>query len=311
MTPGLSIMLRSYSPEDPGSGGWQHLFDRARAADEAGVDRIYVSDHVVFGENMEAYARPEVGGQEGGRQPTGPDGHWLEPLTVLTALSSITSRVRLATGILLAALRRPVVLAKTAATIDVLSGGRLDLGVGVGWQREEYEAAGLDFEQRGRILDDTLAVCQTLWRDSPARFESEELQFERIHQMPHPVQPGGVPIWVSGTVNKRVLERIVRFGSGWIPWGAAEAEPTEWIPRVYEALAAAGREVTGFQVAGRLPVVTNEDRDIDVERTMERVPALVEAGVTDFRTFIRLPAEQSACAERLAGIVAAFNEATA
>ena len=71
----------------------------------------------------------------------------------------MTERVRLATGILLAALRRPVVLAKTAATLDVLSGGRLDLGVGVGWQREEYEAAGLDFDRRGRLLDDTLEVC--------------------------------------------------------------------------------------------------------------------------------------------------------
>jgi alkanesulfonate monooxygenase SsuD/methylene tetrahydromethanopterin reductase-like flavin-dependent oxidoreductase (luciferase family) len=124
------------------------------------------------------------------------------------------------------------------------------------------------------------------------------------------VQPGGVPIWVSGTVNKRVLERIVRFGSGWIPWGPAEAEPATWIPRVHEALAAAGRDVAGFQIAGRLPVVTNDDKDIDVERTMERVAPLVEAGVTDFRTIIRLPSDRAAATERLAGIVSAFKEAT-
>jgi probable F420-dependent oxidoreductase len=310
-TPTLSIMLRSYSAADPGADGWQPLFDTARAADDAGVDRVFVSDHVVFGENMEAYARPEVGGQEGGRQPTGPDGHWLEPLTVLTALSSVTSRVRLATGILLASLRRPAVLAKTAATIDALSGGRLDLGVGVGWQREEYEAAGLDFDQRGRLLDHTLAVCQTLWRSSPASFKSEELTFEGIHQMPHPVQPGGVPIWVSGTVNKRVLERIVRFGSGWIPWGPAEAEPKEWIPRVQEALTAGGRDVTGFQIAGRLPVAFGDDRDLDVERTMAGLPELVEAGVTDFRTILRLPRDKEAATEHLRAVVDAFREVTA
>jgi alkanesulfonate monooxygenase SsuD/methylene tetrahydromethanopterin reductase-like flavin-dependent oxidoreductase (luciferase family) len=203
-----------------------------------------------------------------------------------------------------------VVLAKTAATIDVLSGGRLDLGVGVGWQREEYEAAGLEFEGRGRLLDQTLAVCQTLWREAPARFASEDLTFEGIHQMPHPVQPGGVPIWVSGTVNQRVLERIVRFGSGWIPWGPAEAEPKAWIPRVHEALAAAGRDITGFQVAGRLPVVM-ADRDIDVGRTMAGVPGLVEAGVTDFRTIVRLPRERAAATERLSAIVDAFRDATA
>src|SRR5438477_973999 len=173
-------MLRSFAPTDPGT--WQPMLDRARAADEAGIDRLFVSDHVVFGEHIDAYGRPELGGTEGGRQPTGPDGHWLEPLTVLSHVAAVTTRVRLATGILLAALRRPVVLAKTAATVDVLSGGRLDLGVGIGWQREEYEAAGLDFGGRGRLLDHTLAVCQTLWCEAPARFESEELQFEGIHQ---------------------------------------------------------------------------------------------------------------------------------
>jgi probable F420-dependent oxidoreductase len=310
MTPALSIMLRSYSPTDPGPDGWRGLFDRAQAADDAGVDRIFVSDHIAFGEHMDAYANPEIGGQEGGRQPTGPDGHWLEPLTVLTALSSVTSRIRLATGILLAALRRPAVLAKTAATIDALSGGRLDLGVGVGWQREEYEAAGLDFERRGALLDHTLAVCQTLWRESPARFDSDELSFDGIHQFPHPVDPGGVPIWVSGTVNKRVLERIVRFGSGWIPWGPAEADPATWIPRVHEALVAAGRDTDGFEVAGRLPVVMNDDGDVDVASTMQGVPPLVAAGVTDFRAFLRIPSGRAAATERLAGIVAAFREVT-
>src|ERR1700681_4430408 len=182
--PQLAVNLPSFSATDP--GGWQHLLDRARAADQAGVDRVLVSDHVVFGEHLEAYARPEVGGLEGGKQPTGPDGLWLEPLTVLSVVCGITSRVRLMTCILQAALRRPVVLAKAAATLDVLSQGRLDLGVGVGWQREEYGAAGLRFEGRGRLLDHTLEVCQTLWREKRASYRSPELQFEAIHQMPKP-----------------------------------------------------------------------------------------------------------------------------
>src|SRR5262249_57158307 len=130
-----------------------HVVDLARAADEAGVDQLVVSDHVAFGENLEAYARPELGGSEGGKQPTGPDGHWLEPLTVLTYVAARTERVRLGTNILLAALRRPVVLAKTAATIDVLSGGRLDVGVGVGGQREEDEAAGVEVGGRRGLRD--------------------------------------------------------------------------------------------------------------------------------------------------------------
>src|SRR3954449_8285332 len=129
-------------------GDWAGLLDLARTADDAGVDRLVVTDHVLMGRNTDAYAW--------GRFPTAPDGPWLEPLTVLTAVASVTRRVRLATGILIAPLRPAALLAKTVATLDVLSGGRVDLGVGVGWQREEYEAEGLPFEQRGRLLTDTV-----------------------------------------------------------------------------------------------------------------------------------------------------------
>src|SRR5262245_64884473 len=91
---------------------------------------------------------------------------WLEPLSVLAAIAGATRRVRLATGILVAPLRPAVLLAKTAASLDVLSQGRLELGVGVGWQREEFEAEGLDFAARGELLTETLAACRVLWRDS-------------------------------------------------------------------------------------------------------------------------------------------------
>src|SRR4051812_1490508 len=167
-TPQLSFSLPTFSAEDP--GGWGHLRDRAQIAEEAGIDRVVVSDHVAFGENLEAYSDPSKGGTAGGKQPTGPDGHWLDPFTVLTYVAGFTTNVRLGTNILIAALRRPVVLAKELATLDVLSGGRVDLGVGVGWQKEEYDAAGLDYDARGRLLDHTIEVCQTLWREQRASF---------------------------------------------------------------------------------------------------------------------------------------------
>src|SRR6516225_10143250 len=103
--PQLSIGVRSFAAEDPGT--WQPLFDAAQVADEAGVDRLVVSDHVVFGERLEEYGRPEIGGQAGGKQPTGPDGHWLEPLSTLAVMAGRTSRIRLGTNILVAPLRRP------------------------------------------------------------------------------------------------------------------------------------------------------------------------------------------------------------
>ena len=307
LPPTLSIHIGNYAVTDPGD--WTPLLERVRSADAAGIDRVVVSDHVVFGEHLEEYGRPEAGGVVGGKQPTGPDGLWLEPLTLLSVLAGITTHARLGTGILLAALRRPVVLAKAAATLDVLSRGRLDLGVGVGWQREEYEAAGLDFGERGRLLDHTLEVCQTLWRDQAARFDGDGLHFESIHCMPKPLQPGGVPIWVSGRLNDRVLARIVRFGSGWIPWGDVARNPAEGLGRVKDALVAGGRDAAGFQVEGPLPVVRDGDGAIDVAPTMEGVPPLVAAGITDFRVRLSIPDDKGAAADFLGPIVAGFRSA--
>ncbi len=307
-TPQLSTTLVSFAPTDPGT--WEPMLARARLLDEAGVDRLVVSDHVVFGEHLEAYGRPELGGTRGGKQPTGPDGHWLEPLTTLSFVAGMTSRIRLGTNILIAALRRPIVLAKTAATLDVLSGGRLDLGVGVGWQREEYEAAGLDFAARGRLLDHSLEVCQTVWRETRASYDAPELHFDAIHQMPKPVAPAGVPLWISGRVHPRVARRLARFGTGWIPWGEDAADLPVAIDRMREALAHEGRDATDLEVVGSLPLVRGEDGRLDIGRTMEGVPGLVAAGVTDFRATLRLPDDEAAARDHLLEVVAAFRGAT-
>lgn len=307
--PTISIQIPNFLAEDPGSGGWQPTLDLARAADRAGIDRVVVSDHVVFGENLEAYADPASGGTAGGKQPTGPDGHWLEPMTLLSVVAGQTERVRLGTGILLAALRRPTVLAKEAATLDVLSGGRLDLGVGIGWQREEYEACGLDFGRRGALLDQCLAVCQALWTQPVVDFDDGDLRFERIHAMPKPVQsagPTGLPIWVSGRINPRTLARLVRFGSGWIPWGDHTTDPRPGIEAIRQAFRDAGRDPAGLAVQGTLPVVRDAGM-LDVEATMAGVPALVGAGVTDFRFHHRWGADADADADLLAVVAAAFH----
>lgn len=303
--PQLSTGLPSFAAEDPGD--WDFLFERARIYDRAGIDRLTVSDHVVYGENLDEYARPEIGGQAGGKQPTGPDGHWLEPLTVLTAVSSVTTRVRLATNILLASLRRPVVLAKTLSTLDVLSKGRVDIGVGVGWQREEYEAAGLQFDGRGKLLDHTLDVVQTIWRNQTADFRDDLLAFEKIHSMPKPRQDGGVPIWVSGTVNRNVARRLARFGSGWIPWGGAAADVQSGIKEMWELVAAEGRDPEDLQVVGTLRTVKDGDGKPDVKATVAGAPALVDAGVTDVRTAFPVPDDPSAAEDTLSELVGAFR----
>ncbi|HEY3737914.1 MAG TPA: TIGR03619 family F420-dependent LLM class oxidoreductase [Jatrophihabitans sp.] len=307
MTIEFSVALPCYSAEDPGN--WDFVLDRARLMDEVGVDRLAVSDHVVFGERLEEYGRPELGGQAGGTQPTGPDGSWLEPLTLLSVVAGSTSRIRLQTNILLAALRRPVVLAKAAATLDVLSHGRLDVGVGVGWQREEYEAAGLDFATRGALLDETLAVCRTLWTQQRAAYSSPNLSFEAIHMMPKPVQAGGVPIWVSGTVNTRVVRRLATFGAGWIPWSDAAANLVPAIATMKQALADAGRDPAELGVVGGLRALRKDDGSLDVAASVEALGPQIEAGVTDVRCRFALPEDPSAAADLLRELVPAFRAA--
>jgi probable F420-dependent oxidoreductase len=300
----LSVGLFSFAAEDP--GGWSQLFDDAKLADAAGVDRIVVSDHVVFGERLEEYGKAETGGSAGGKQPTGPDGHWLEPLTTLSVLAGMTSRVRLGTNVILAALRRPVVLAKSAATLDVLSRGRLDLGVGVGWQKEEYDAAGLPFDGRGYLLNHTLEVMQTLWRERRASFDSSLLKFEDIHMMPKPLQAGGVPIWVSGTIRSSTVKRLARFGTGWIPWGPDAVNLRESLPRMKDELESLGKNAETLQVVDQLPIAKDGAGEMDIEATMDRLAPLIEVGVTDFRSTMKALGANRA-PDKLHRVVEAFR----
>lgn len=306
--PHLSIQVLNFSAAP--SADWQVLADHATAADQAGVDRLAISDHVAFGDNLDDYADPSKGGTAGGRQPTGPDGAWLEPLTTLSWLAAQTNRIRLQTGILLAALRRPIVLAKTAATLDVLSGGRLDLGVGVGWQDTEYTAAGLNFSQRGRLLDHSLEVCHVVWTTNRSSYTSNELTFEGVHAMPAPAQQGGIPIWVSGTANSRTAKRLATFGCGWIPWGDDRADIICGIRRMKRQFEELGLGSVPLEVQGPVPIVKNNDGVMNLERTMEGIPPLVEAGVTDCRISIPLPTDPSAAEDRLGQLVAAFRTTT-
>lgn len=275
LTVGLANFGATYPP-----GDWHRLVDLGRAADDAGIDRIVVVDHVVMGPHTENYVW--------GKFPVPPDAPWLEPLTVLAAIAAVTTRVRLATGILIAPLRPAAFLAKQVATLDQMSGGRVDLGVGTGWQREEYDAQGLAFENRGQLLDDTIAACRVLWRDTPAAFESPTLSFRDIYCVPKPVQAGGVPIWVAGTLHPRNLARIVDHGAGWIPiMGETVERIAAGARQIRDAFTAAGRDPATLQVQAPLRIGTGADGRPDLAASMESVPDLVAAGATDVIATLR------------------------
>ncbi|MBA2283173.1 MAG: TIGR03619 family F420-dependent LLM class oxidoreductase [Actinomycetota bacterium] len=258
---------------EPPAGGWRGLLDVARHADAAGIDRLVVVDHVVLGADVDTYPW--------GRFPTGPDADWLAPLTLLTAIAAATERIRLATGILIAPLRPAPLLAKETATLDVLSGGRLDLGVGTGWHRAELEALGVDHDARGRVLTDTIAACRKLWEDAPASFESATVSFHDVWCRPAPVQPR-LPVWFSGTLTRRNLDRIVTLGDGWIPiMGSTVDDVAAGAATLTAAFEAAGRDPSTFTVHAALPVVRDEDGRADPVATMAALPAYEAAGATD------------------------------
>jgi probable F420-dependent oxidoreductase len=277
--PTLSVGLANFGETFP-PGEWQRFVDLGRAAEDAGIDRVVVVDHVVMGPHTEKYVW--------GKFPVPPDAPWFEPLTMLTAIAAVTTRVRLATGILIAPLRPAALLAKQVATLDQISNGRVDLGVGTGWQREEYDAQNLDFDRRGQLLDDTLAACQVLWRDTPAALDTPTLSFHDIYCVPKPVQPGGVPIWIAGTLHGRNLARLVAYGAAWIPIMGESAEGIAAGARqVRDAFTAAGRDPAGLQVQAPIRMGKNADGKFDVAASMASVPDLVAGGATDIIVTLR------------------------
>jgi probable F420-dependent oxidoreductase len=249
------------------------LVELSRRAEDAGADGVVLADHVLLGKHVDRYPW--------GTFPFPSDAPWLEPITVLTAIAVATERLKLTTGILIVPLRPAPLLAKTIATLDVLSAGRVELGVGTGWQAEELTAQGIDPATRGQVLTDHMAACRALWTDSPASFTSASVSFEDVWSEPKPVRAGGPPVLFSGTLTKRNLDRIVRLGDGWIP---IMGETTEGIAAGVETLRsaydAAGRAGDELRVRAPLPLA-RDDGGPSLAATLDGIGPLADAGATD------------------------------
>jgi probable F420-dependent oxidoreductase len=281
VAPSLSVTLTNYGTlfEDPAD--WHRLIELAPMAEAAGVDRILLTDHVVMGRRTDAYPW--------GPFPFPPELPWLEPLSVISAMAAVTERIRFSTKILIAPLRPAPLLAKTLATIDVLSRGRLEVGVATGWQREEYEASGMAWEKRGQLLTDTMAACRVLWRDAPASFRSESFSFDDVWCRPQPLQAGGIPIWFAGGLHAKNLDRICRLGDGWIPAPYCPLDDfRELVPRLQTAWARAGRDPSSLQIQGDLDAVRDERGKPDLARSLEAMPDWLAAGATTVNVVLSL-----------------------
>ncbi len=184
-----------------------------------GFASVVIADHVVFPVTIRSRYPYTVSGAFPGQ------GDALELLSLMAFIAGKTRTLRLISSVMILPHRNPVVTAKMLATIDVLSGGRVTVGVGVGWLREEFQAlAAPDFDRRGAVSDEYLRIFKTLWTEDPASFHGEFYRFDRIHCLPHPVQTPHPPIWIGGH-SKPALRRVARLGDGWHPVGANPAAP--------------------------------------------------------------------------------------
>jgi len=215
----------------------------AQLAEEHGFESLWTVEHTVVPAGYES----EYPYSEDGKMPGGDAVSITDPLIWMTWVAAVTTRIRVATGILILPQRNPVTLAKELATLDRLSRGRLDLGIGVGWLQEEFDALGIPFEDRGARTDEYIEALRALWTDDPASFKGKFVSFERCHSNPKPVQPGGIPITVGGH-SKAAARRAGRLGDGFFPgrFRPEELEPLLAVMR--ESATDAGRDPDKIEI---------------------------------------------------------------
>jgi len=185
----------------------------AQAIERIGYDHIDIFDHVVMGVPIEG--RP--------KGPYNPGMPILEAFMTLAYLAAVTSRVTLGTEVLVLPQRQPALVAKQVSTLDTLSGGRVRLGVGVGWQESEYEALGEDFRTRGARMDEAIRLLRAYWSEAEVSFESAHYRTVAMSMEPKPPQGGRLPIWIGGN-SEPAFRRIGRLGDGWLASRVTDAD---------------------------------------------------------------------------------------
>ncbi|MGY8854427.1 MAG: LLM class F420-dependent oxidoreductase [Pseudomonadales bacterium] len=198
----------------------------AKAVEERGLDSLFFPEHTHI---PTARTTPFPGGTDL------PEWYWRshDPFVALTAAAAVTSRIKLGTGICLVIERDPIILAKECASLDMISGGRLILGIGAGWNVEEMENHGASFEHRWAIVREKVLAMKAIWTQDAAEFHGKHVDFDPIWSWPKPVQPGGPPIWL-GANSKWVFDRVAEYCEGWMPIGGAGSGAMETMSAALE-----------------------------------------------------------------------------
>jgi probable F420-dependent oxidoreductase len=214
------------------------------AAERLGFATVWAPEHVVL---MDDHAS-QYPYSSSGLFPGGAKIPIADPFATLAYAAACTSTIRLGTGICLVPEHNPLVLAKTAATLDRLSGGRFIFGAGVGWLAEEFQALGVPFERRGARTREYIDIMRGLWHRETSSHDGEFARFSGVSSYPKPVRPEGIPVWFGGESNA-ALRRVAEYGDGWIGFKVLPEAAADKIRRIEELLRAAGRKRSDVTLA--------------------------------------------------------------
>jgi probable F420-dependent oxidoreductase len=259
----------------------RRLARMAAEAEDAGFDAVMLSEHIVLGTGADAggpMANPREYAMPGNQDPAMP---WPDSQVLLAAMAALTSRLRLFAVAVIAPLRHPLALAKSLATLDLLSEGRLVVLPTPSWHLAEYDALGVPFAQRGERLDEHLAVWQAAWGPSPASFHGRHYSFEDVYVEPKPHRGEGVVLhFGSSSMHERLIARIVRYGSGVNPLGRLS---TADLDRLAAAMRAGGREPSELELVGGTRAAFPDEHSVaDLGAALASIPEQMAQGFSTF-----------------------------
>ena len=255
-------------PQWGGSATRSGVLDVAQAAEELGLDSVWVADHIVFPAKSESKYPYRADGV-----PFRLEDGFLEALTVLAAVAGGTQRVGLGTSVLVLTMRDPLVTAKVAGTVDLLSEGRLQLALGAGWWREEFDALGQQFDGRGARMDEQIDILRMAWGSTVFGHRGEHYQFEELSCTPMPAQTGGPPLLIGG-MGDAALRRAAARGDGWHAVGADLDVLRVGRARLDQLTVESGRSPDDVIMS------TSAGVSSDPDRAIERIRGLQEVGVS-------------------------------
>ncbi len=245
--------------------GKDQIEELSIAAEELGYDSLWVSDHVVVPKDHKGFGNV-----------------FFDPVTILSYIAAKTKTIKLGTSVIVLPYRNPLVFAKEISTIDVLSEGRVVLGIGAGWLKEEFDALGINYEERGKVANESLEIIKELYSNNSPSFKGKYYKFSDIDFYPKPFNNRIPEIWVGGSSNNSLL-RSVKYGNGWHGVGNTPAEIKKKVSEINDLLVLHNKDVNSFTISVRKNLQVTDKKITDKKETLRGSIEKISEGLQDYK----------------------------